>query len=354
MIDPTFVELSRWQFAATALYHFLFVPLTLELSWLLVIMETVYVMTGKEIYKDMTKFWGKLFGINFALGVTTGLTMEFQFGTNWSYYSHYVGDVFGAPLAIEGLMAFFLEVDLHRPVLPGMGQTVEAAASGGDVPHRDRLQSVGAVDPDRQWLDAEPDRRGVLPRNHAHGDDQLRRGVPEPGGAGQIRSYRRRRLRHGVGIRAGHFSLVHPEGPRSGIVWRRRLAGLLDAVLHGIANGRRRRRRRRSSVSGFPEHPPTTGATKISACGDKSAEAADRVADMRAVRRFWKTGRSARRCRTVKAEDVAWPPVRSMARAPGIRCRARGGGCDSISAAASSGCERRGCTSPAQRQASWA
>ena len=109
MIDPTFVELSRWQFAATALYHFLFVPLTLGISWLLVIMETVYVMTGKEIYKDMTKFWGKLFGINFAIGITTGLTMEFEFGTNWSYYSHYVGDVFGAPLAIEGLMAFFLE-----------------------------------------------------------------------------------------------------------------------------------------------------------------------------------------------------------------------------------------------------
>ncbi|MBS1181880.1 MAG: Cytochrome bd ubiquinol oxidase, subunit [Proteobacteria bacterium] len=109
MFDQTFVELSRWQFAATAMYHFIFVPLTLGLAWLLVIMETVYVMTGKEIYRDMTKFWGKLFGINFALGVTTGLTMEFQFGTNWSYYSHYVGDIFGAPLAIEGLMAFFLE-----------------------------------------------------------------------------------------------------------------------------------------------------------------------------------------------------------------------------------------------------
>ncbi|MCU0836420.1 MAG: cytochrome ubiquinol oxidase subunit I [Chromatiaceae bacterium] len=109
MFDTTMVELSRWQFAATAMYHFLFVPLTLGLSWMLVIMESVYVMTGREIYKDMTKFWGKLFGINFALGVTTGLTMEFQFGTNWAYYSHYVGDVFGAPLAIEGLMAFFLE-----------------------------------------------------------------------------------------------------------------------------------------------------------------------------------------------------------------------------------------------------
>jgi cytochrome d ubiquinol oxidase subunit I len=109
MIDQSIVELSRLQFALTAMYHFLFVPLTLGLSFILVIMESVYVMTGRQIYKDMTRFWGKLFGINFALGVTTGITMEFQFGTNWAYYSHYVGDVFGAPLAIEGLMAFFLE-----------------------------------------------------------------------------------------------------------------------------------------------------------------------------------------------------------------------------------------------------
>ena len=103
------VELSRLQFALTALYHFIFVPLTLGLSFVLVIMESIYVITGKEVYKDMTKFWGKLFGINFALGVTTGIIMEFQFGTNWSYYSHYVGDIFGAPLAIEALLAFFLE-----------------------------------------------------------------------------------------------------------------------------------------------------------------------------------------------------------------------------------------------------
>jgi cytochrome d ubiquinol oxidase subunit I len=106
-LDP--MSLSRLQFALTALYHFLFVPLTLGLSLLLAIMESAYVMTGREIWRDMTKFWGKLFGINFAMGVATGITMEFQFGTNWSYYSHYVGDIFGAPLAIEGLMAFFLE-----------------------------------------------------------------------------------------------------------------------------------------------------------------------------------------------------------------------------------------------------
>ena len=103
------VELSRLQFAMTAMYHFLFVPLTLGLSILVAIMETVYVMTNRPIWRQMTKFWGMLFGINFVLGVATGITMEFQFGMNWSYYSHYVGDIFGAPLAIEGLMAFFLE-----------------------------------------------------------------------------------------------------------------------------------------------------------------------------------------------------------------------------------------------------
>ena len=103
------VTLSRMQFALTALYHFLFVPLTLGLAFILAIMESVYVMTGREIWRDMTRFWGKLFAINFAMGVATGITMEFQFGTNWAYYSHYVGDIFGVPLAIEGMMAFFLE-----------------------------------------------------------------------------------------------------------------------------------------------------------------------------------------------------------------------------------------------------
>lgn len=103
------VMLSRLQFGMTAMYHFLFVPLTLGLSTLLGIMETVYFMTRRPIWKTMTQYWGILFGINVAMGVATGVTMEFQFGTNWSYYSHYVGDVFGAPLALEGLMAFFLE-----------------------------------------------------------------------------------------------------------------------------------------------------------------------------------------------------------------------------------------------------
>jgi cytochrome d ubiquinol oxidase subunit I len=108
-MDLSTIEISRLQFAITAIYHFLFVPLTLGLSIILGIMESVYVMTQKQIWRDMTRFWGKLFAINFAMGVATGITMEFQFGTNWAYYSHYVGDIFGVPLAIEGLMAFFLE-----------------------------------------------------------------------------------------------------------------------------------------------------------------------------------------------------------------------------------------------------
>lgn len=111
-MDPSIADLSRVQFALTALYHFLFVPLTLGLSFMLVLMESIYVMTGREVWRTVTRFWAKLFGINFVLGVATGLTMEFEFGTNWSYFSTYAGDIFGAPLAIEGLMAFFLEATM--------------------------------------------------------------------------------------------------------------------------------------------------------------------------------------------------------------------------------------------------
>jgi cytochrome d ubiquinol oxidase subunit I len=101
--------LARLQFAITIIYHFFFVPLTLGLSLAVAILETLYVRTGKEIYKRMTKFWGKLFLINFAIGVVTGIVQEFQFGMSWSEYSRFVGDIFGAPLAIEALVAFFLE-----------------------------------------------------------------------------------------------------------------------------------------------------------------------------------------------------------------------------------------------------
>jgi cytochrome d ubiquinol oxidase subunit I len=121
-MDPGLVDLSRLQFALTALYHFLFVPLTLGLSVMLVVMESIYVMTGRPVWRTITRFWGTIFGINFVLGVATGLTMEFQFGTNWSYFSGYAGDIFGAPLAIEGLMAFFLEATFVGLMFFGWGR----------------------------------------------------------------------------------------------------------------------------------------------------------------------------------------------------------------------------------------
>ncbi len=108
-VDMSLIDWSRAQFALTAIYHWIFVPLTLGLSFMIAIMESIYLRTGREEWKRMTKFWMTLFGINFAIGVATGIILEFEFGTNWSNYSWFVGDIFGAPLAIEGILAFFLE-----------------------------------------------------------------------------------------------------------------------------------------------------------------------------------------------------------------------------------------------------
>ena len=108
-VDVSLVDWSRAQFALTAMYHWIFVPLTLGITFIIAFMETLYVKTGNEEWKKITKFWMTLFGINFAIGVATGIILEFEFGTNWSNYSWFVGDIFGAPLAIEGILAFFME-----------------------------------------------------------------------------------------------------------------------------------------------------------------------------------------------------------------------------------------------------
>ncbi len=108
-VNPAMVDWARAQFALTAMYHWIFVPLTLGITWIIAFYHTIYVKTGSEEWKNLTRFWMKLFGINFAIGVATGIIMEFEFGTNWSNYSWMVGDIFGAPLAIEGIAAFFLE-----------------------------------------------------------------------------------------------------------------------------------------------------------------------------------------------------------------------------------------------------
>ncbi|HSL42510.1 MAG TPA: cytochrome ubiquinol oxidase subunit I [Anaerolineales bacterium] len=122
-MDP--VTLSRWQFGLTTVYHFLFVPLTLGLGWFVAYMQTRYYQTRDESWRKMAKFWGKLFLINFAIGVVTGIVQEFQFGMNWSEYSRYVGDIFGAPLAIEALMAFFLESTFLGVWIFGEGRVPE-------------------------------------------------------------------------------------------------------------------------------------------------------------------------------------------------------------------------------------
>ena len=110
------LDLARWQFGITTVYHFLFVPITLGLSWLTAGMQTAWYRTGDEKWLRATKFFGKLFLINFAMGVVTGIVQEFQFGMNWSDYSRFVGDIFGAPLAVEGLVAFLLaDFVLHIP-----------------------------------------------------------------------------------------------------------------------------------------------------------------------------------------------------------------------------------------------
>lgn len=111
-LSETLVNLSRFQFAFTVMFHFIFVPITLGLTWILVVIEACYLVTGKQVYRDMTKFWGKLLAINFAIGVVTGITMEFEFGLNWAYFSRLIGGSFGPVLAIEGITAFMLEATM--------------------------------------------------------------------------------------------------------------------------------------------------------------------------------------------------------------------------------------------------
>ena len=148
--------LSRLQFAVATYFHFLFVPLTLGLSLIIAFMETIYVRSGDEDYKRMAKFWGKLFLINFAVGIVTGITLEFQFGTNWSRYSSYVGDIFGSLLAIEATNVLFPGIHLHSR----MGLRLEPAVTEDALPEHlaggHSRESLSRVDSHCQFLDATP------------------------------------------------------------------------------------------------------------------------------------------------------------------------------------------------------
>ena len=156
------LTLGRWQFGILTVYHFVLVPLTIGLSLLVAIMQTVWHKTGKEEWLQATRFFGKLLLINFALGVATGIVQEFQFGMNWSEYSRYVGDIFGAPLAVEALLAFFLESTFlglwMGPPFQGMAPCLHLARFL-------RHDVLGIVDLGRELLDAAPRRRAFQSRN---------------------------------------------------------------------------------------------------------------------------------------------------------------------------------------------
>ena len=152
------LDIARWQFGIITVYHFLFVPITIGLSALVAAYETAWVRTRNPHWLRLTKFFGKLFLINFAIGVVTGIVQEFQFGMNWSDYSRFVGDIFGAPLAIEGLLAFFLESTFLGLWIFGWDRLLAAAARGLHLAGPPRHAALGVLHPGRQLLDAAPRR----------------------------------------------------------------------------------------------------------------------------------------------------------------------------------------------------
>ena len=149
------LTLARLQFGITTVYHFFFVPLSLGLSILVALMQTIYVVKGDEKYKQMAKFWGKLLLINFAMGVVTGIVQEFQFGMNWSEYSRFVGDIFGAPLAVEALVAFFIESTFLGIWIFGGDKLSKRVHLGRNLARRTCRQYLCLLDSGRQFLHAE-------------------------------------------------------------------------------------------------------------------------------------------------------------------------------------------------------
>jgi hypothetical protein len=201
------LDIARWQFGIITVYHFLFVPITIGLVFLVAGLQTAWVRTGKERWLRLTKFYGKLFLINFAMGVVTGIVQEFQFGMNWSDYSRFVGDIFGAPLAIEGLAAFFLESTFLGlwifgwDLLPKRLHLATIWAAG-------RHASFGVLHPGGELLDAEPgrapDQRARRTRR-AHG---LRRCPDEQGRSRHIPAHHHGRVPHRGCVRSRRRGLA--------------------------------------------------------------------------------------------------------------------------------------------------
>ena len=189
------LDLARWQFGITTVYHFLFVPLTIGTSMLVAIMQTAWVRTGDEKWLKATKFFGKLFLINFAMGVVTGIVQEFQFGMAWSDYSRFVGDIFGAPLAVEALASFFLESTFLGLWIFGWDRLPKKPAPRDDLGRRHRHDALGVLHPRRELVHAAPGRptsstrRPTAPSCTDFGD----RALPEHDGTRPSRTSSRRR-----------------------------------------------------------------------------------------------------------------------------------------------------------------
>ena len=191
-MDP--LGVARWQFGITTVYHFLFVPITIGMAFFIAITETAWVRTRKPVYLRATKFWGKFFLINFAIGVVTGIVQEFQFGMNWSSYSRFVGDVFGAPLAMEALLAFFLESTFLGLWIFGWDKLSPAPALRLHLAGVDRHHAVGVLHHGRELVHAAPGRHHGEPRPQPRGDERhLGGAVPAAEPVGVLARDRRRR-----------------------------------------------------------------------------------------------------------------------------------------------------------------
>ena len=247
------VDLSRLQFATTTIYHFLFVPVTIGLAFLTAMLHTLWYRSGDPEHLRLTRFFGTLLVINIAVGVVTGLVQEFQFGMNWSDYSRFVGDVFGAPLAMEGLAAFFLESTFLGLWLFGWDRAAQAGAPGHDLGGRGRRRAVGGVHHGRQLLDAAP---GRLPARHATRDrpeltDIWARahqpGLPLglPARAAGLAGHRRRRHARGLGLAPA--ARHQRRGVRAVGQARPRRADPGRSMLALLVGSRPRRRSRRST-----------------------------------------------------------------------------------------------------------
>ena len=213
-MDPT--DIARWQFAIITVYHFLFVPITIGLSAMIAAYETAWLRSGNTRWLRLTRFFGKLFLINFALGVVTGIVQEFQFGMNWSDYSRFVGDVFGAPLAVEGLLAFFLESTFLGLWIFGWDRLpARLHAACMWLVHLGH-PVLGVLHPRRELVDAEPGRVRVQRRHRSRRDERLRGRAAEQGPAGHVPPRRPVRLHDRSRVRRRHRVLAPAPVPHRG------------------------------------------------------------------------------------------------------------------------------------------